>query len=162
MSNSYSNFEIIRVTPTISTDAYSVNDVFFTATEIPNAVLGNGGCSKLVDAYLIDQASQAFSAFLLFSENNTALGTINATADIADGDLEAMNITGMCRVLDAQAELAGALDTSNIHKIIPASGTDESANPVQLLQAAAGSTSVAELLEISTAVPSSTPSTYNL
>ena len=36
-----SNFKVIRVTPTLSTDAYANGDVLFTTTEIPNAVIGN-------------------------------------------------------------------------------------------------------------------------
>ena len=43
MGNSVSNYAIIRVQPTLSTDAYAQYDVLFTATAIPDAVEGNGG-----------------------------------------------------------------------------------------------------------------------
>ena len=33
------NRKIIRVTPTLDTNAYAQGDVLFTATEIPNAVI---------------------------------------------------------------------------------------------------------------------------
>ena len=45
MGNTASSFNIIRVSPTLSTDAYADNDVFFAATEIPAADRGDGGCS---------------------------------------------------------------------------------------------------------------------
>ena len=49
---------VVRVTPTRSTTAYADGDVLFLTTEIPNAVLESGGCSKLVAAYLVDEDSQ--------------------------------------------------------------------------------------------------------
>ena len=137
-----SNFKIIRVTPTVSTDAYAVNDVFFTATEIPNAVIGNGGCSRLLGMYAIDQSSQDFDATFVFSEGNTALGTINATADISDSDIEGLNVTGLAKLDQDQSGTFSAIDNSRIHQVMPSTVTDENSNPVQLLQAADDSTSV--------------------
>ena len=142
MGNTANGFNIIRVTPTISTDAYAVNDVFFTATEIPNAVLGDGGCSKLIGMYVLDQASQTFDATFVFSEGSTALGTINATADISDGDMEGLNVTGLAKLDQDQTGTFSAIDNSRLHQVLPSTAVNENSNPVQLLQAAAGSTSV--------------------
>ena len=45
MANNYSKYSIIRVTPTMDAGtAYGSNDVLFNSTEIPNAVIGKGGC----------------------------------------------------------------------------------------------------------------------
>tara|TARA_Y100000593_G_scaffold65184_1_gene120118 strand:+ start:45 stop:560 length:516 start_codon:yes stop_codon:yes gene_type:complete len=143
MGNTASNYTIIRVTPTLSTDTYAKSDVLFTATEIPNAVKGNGGCSKLVAAYILDQSDASGSDIqLIFSEGNTALGTINATANISEGDLEALNICGYARCTANQAQSDADIDNARIHQILPGSGAGENVSPLMLLQAAAGSTSV--------------------
>ena len=134
---------IIRVTPTLSTDAYAQGDVLFTATEIPNAVSERGGCSKLVAVYVIDQSDITDSDItLVFSESNEALGTINATANISDADLELLKITGMA-FCDADAASSGqyTFDTARVHQVLPLSGTSEDSFPVQLLQAESNSTS---------------------
>tara|TARA_R100001082_G_scaffold105231_1_gene77165 strand:+ start:630 stop:1142 length:513 start_codon:yes stop_codon:yes gene_type:complete len=133
---------VIRVTPTLSTDAYASGDVLFTATEIPGAVGSKGGCSKLVGMYVLDTVSQTADINFVFSEGNTALGTINATANISDGDIVANNVLGFARLDDDQAATAGHIDNSQIHQVLPASGVAEDSNTTMLLQAASGSTSV--------------------
>ncbi len=142
MGNASSDFSVIRVTPTLSTDQYAIGDVLFTATEIPNAVIGNGGCSKLVGMYVLDTAEQSTDMRFVFSEGNTALGTINATANISDGDIVANNVLGFAYLDDDQAATASNLDNCQIHQVLPASGREEDSTPSMLLQAAAGSTSV--------------------
>ena len=60
------NRKIIRVTPTLDNgNAYAVGDVAFVATEIPNAVLEKGGCSKIVNAYLMDQDRDSYIVLIL-------------------------------------------------------------------------------------------------
>tara|TARA_R100000734_G_C3226530_1_gene36102 strand:- start:37 stop:549 length:513 start_codon:yes stop_codon:yes gene_type:complete len=142
MANNYSDFEIIRVTPTLSTDAYAQGDVLFTATEIPNAVIGNGGCSKLVGAYVFDKSDNADDILFVFTEGNTALGTINATADISDANLLANNICGISKVDADQAQSAQDIDNSRIHQMLPASVAGENTQDLMLLQAADDTTSV--------------------
>lgn len=137
-----SDFKVIRVTPTLSTDAYAIGDVLFTATEIPNAVIGNGGCSKLVGMYVLDTANQTADMRFVFSEGNTALGTINATANISDGDIVSNNVLGFAKLDDDQAGTASTLDNAQIHQVLPASGVAEDSNSTMLLQAADNSTSV--------------------
>lgn len=136
------NRKIIRVTPTLSTDAYAQGDVLFTATEIPNAVMGLGGCSKLVGGYVFDKSDGADDIFFIFTEGNTAIGTINATANISDADLLANNICGLTK-MDNDAATSGAhIDNSKIHQMLPASITGENTQDLLLLQAASDSTSV--------------------
>ena len=137
MGNNNSNYTIIRVTPTLSTDAYAQGDVLFTATEIPNAVKGDAGCSKLVAMYVLNQLTTDVDIAFVFSEGNTALGTINATANITDANLEALNLIGF---LHQDASEAGILqlDNADITKVYDAS---DNGTPI-LLQAASSKTSV--------------------
>ena len=107
MANNYNNLEIIRITPTLSTSAYAGGDVAFTATEIPNAVIGKGGCSKIINAYVMDQDRDTYDLDLIFTEKNTALGTINETANISDANMEAIGLCGFCRFKSDVAFIGG-------------------------------------------------------
>ena len=133
---------IIRVTPTLDTSQYEQGDVLFTATEIPKAVLENGGCSKLVGAYMLDKNDQQSDILFTFTEGNTALGTINATADISDADLLANNICGITKIDSDQATSGAYIDNSRITQMLPSSLTGENTQDLLLLQAASNSTSV--------------------
>tara|TARA_Y100001938_G_C7863077_1_gene316572 strand:+ start:26 stop:547 length:522 start_codon:yes stop_codon:yes gene_type:complete len=144
MAAGKSDFKVITVTPTLSTDAYSQYDVLFNPVEIPNAVIGNGGCSKLKAMFMVDQDAEEFDAVFIFSQNNTNLGTINATADIADADLEAMNIIGMLRG-DADVSSGSTIDNARISQIMNSSAGSSNVTigtTDMLLQAADNSTSV--------------------
>ena len=142
MRSGKSDYKIIRVTPTLDTSAYAQGDVLFTATEIPNAVVGLGGCSKLVGAYIFDKLDGSDDITFVFTEGSTALGTINATANISDADLLANNICGISR-LDGDIATSGAhIDTSKIHQMVPMTGVGENNDDLMLLQAASDSTSV--------------------
>ena len=142
MRTGKSDFKIIRVTPTLDTNAYAQGDVLFTATEIPNAVIGLGGCSKLLGAYMLDKADKTVDILFTWSEGNTALGTINATADISDADLLANNICGITKIDSDQATSGVYIDNSRITQMLPASVTGENTQDLLLLQAANDSTSV--------------------
>lgn len=150
-------YEIIRVTPTLSTDAYAVGDVFFVGTEIPNAVREDGGCSKLINMFVLDQSDvQDTSLLFVYSEGNTALGTINATADISDANIEGLNIIGINNLVATQADTDSKIDTSIIHQVLPPTLTGESSFQPMLLQAASGSSSV----YVQAILTSSTTPTY--
>jgi len=145
MRTGKSDYKIIRVTPTLDTNAYAQGDVLFIATEIPNAVIGNGGCSKLVSMYMLTQNTTRIDVDFVFSENSAVYGTINATANIADGDLEAANVTGFIS-LDA-GEISAAtsqIDTSELLRVgmNDAGGSSTLLTSPLLLQAADDSTSV--------------------
>tara|TARA_R100000664_G_C2662528_1_gene78079 strand:+ start:11 stop:523 length:513 start_codon:yes stop_codon:yes gene_type:complete len=134
-------YEIIRVTPTLNNGvAYQAGDVMFTATEIPNAVRENGGCSKIVRCYLMDQDRETYDCQLIFTEKNTALGTINETANISDEDMEAIGFCGVYLIQTDAAQI-GLIDNTKIMAAQELSGEDESVNPF-LIQAESGSTSV--------------------
>lgn len=140
MGNAASNYAIIRVTPTVTTDAYAVGDVLFTATEIPNAVRGNAGCSKLLNMYIIDEDKQTFDAQFYFTENNTALGTINETANIGDDAFKANQLNSIM-YLDKDQAQTSSLDNQAVYQALSLWGSSE-APTSQLIQAASGSSSV--------------------
>ena len=134
-------YEIIRVTPTLSTDAYAAGDVAFTATEIPNAVINEGGCSKIINCFVIDQDRDTFDLNLVFTEKNTALGTINATADISDANMVLNKVTGITKLEGTAGNDGGDFDNFRIHRMIGASGANENMDNLTFIKAANGSTS---------------------
>jgi len=129
---------IIRITPTLDTSTYAAGDVVFNSVEIPNAVLGDGGCSKLIAMFIVNQITTLADFDFIFSENAGTLGSVNATANIGDAEIEAMNITGYLK-LDSSEANTGNLDNSKIQRVFNNSNT-ENVSPI-LLQAAPGSTS---------------------
>ena len=64
---------IVRVTPELDTSAYGNNDVFFNATEIPNAVRGNGGCSRLIGITILNEDDVAHDIDIIFMQKETDL-----------------------------------------------------------------------------------------
>ena len=104
---------IIRVTPTLTEDAaYADGDVLFTATEIPKAVRTKGGISRIVGAYVIDQDVDTYGFDMILTEKSTAIGTIHATANISDGDFEAI---GFCGALAVKSNVAVVADLDNVN-----------------------------------------------
>tara|TARA_Y100000593_G_scaffold14004_1_gene26239 strand:+ start:470 stop:985 length:516 start_codon:yes stop_codon:yes gene_type:complete len=77
MANNYSKYSVIRVSPTLDTGAYADNDVFFNSTEIPNAVIGDGGASKLIGITILNEDDVAHDIDIIFMQKSTDLGTIN-------------------------------------------------------------------------------------
>ena len=140
MRSGKSDYKIIRVTPTVDTSAYAAGDVMFTATEIPNAVIGLGGCSKIIRCYIMDQDRDTYDCQLIFTQKNTALGTINATANISDADMEAIGICG-AYLFQTDAAQVGLIDQTKIISAQELSGAGESVEPI-LIQAENDSTSV--------------------
>ena len=155
MGNSHSDYTIIRVTPTIVEDsAYADGDVLFTATEIPNAVRGDAGCSKLISAFMIDKRKQSFDCELYFCEANTAFGTIDETANISVANIEAAKVCCVLKKDDDQGENQD-LDNIHINKIVGMDGSDDFGYPT-LIQAAASSTSVFVTAVITNGTPTFT------
>jgi len=142
MRTGKSDYQIIRVTPTLDTNAYAQGDVLFTATEIPNAVVGLGGCSNIDGRNVFDKSDGTDDIFFIFTQGNTALGTINATANISDADLLANNICGLTKMDNDAATSGGHIDNSKIHQMAPASLSGENNDNLCFLQAEDDSTSV--------------------
>lgn len=92
-----SDFKVIRVTPTLSTDAYADHDVFFATTEIPNAVLGLGGTSKLIGITILNEDDVAQNLDIVFMQVDKDLGTINAS--VGSGSLWTNALAKAAKVL---------------------------------------------------------------
>ena len=108
-----SDFKIIRVNPTVIAGTTQDNDVMFDNVEIPNAVKGNGGCSKLLAVYVIDTDNENHDMDLIFMSTNTALGTAGSAANISDADALATNMCGVISLdfTDRQCSLGGSTIT---------------------------------------------------
>ena len=144
MANNYSKYQVIRVSPTLETSEYESGDVLFNSVAIPNAVLGNGGCSKLVAAFLRQDPSTNNEMEIIFTENSATFGTVNATANISDADIKAANVLGYFACESAD-DTTNFIDNSEIKRIHDnrsnASESSPGFSPI-LLQAASDSTSV--------------------
>tara|TARA_R110000824_G_scaffold142799_1_gene310047 strand:+ start:659 stop:1222 length:564 start_codon:yes stop_codon:yes gene_type:complete len=134
--------KIVRVTPVISATAYNAGDVLFAATEMPNAVKEDGGCSKLIGISMLSLHDAAVEDVgLVFMENSTNLGTINAATSLADNDALAANIISGC-ILNG-SDNTQDLGACGLYSTIAYTGNSAvSTFSPMLLQAAQGSTSV--------------------
>ena len=139
-----SDYKVIRVTPTLDTSEYVAGDVIFNSVEIPNAVIGNGGCSKLVAAFVQSENATNLECEIIFTESAATFGTVNATANISSADLRTAGMLGYMSC-EAADDTTNFLDNSEIKRIYDsrsdASASTPKADPI-LLQAADNSTSV--------------------
>ena len=136
MANNYSNYTIIDVTPTLNTNEFADGDALFNYTEIPNAVRGKGGCSKLLNVTVNSKKAAKTPMEIMFQTNAQSLEAANAAMNITAVEGAAAGFLGWVDMPDA-----GALDMWNfiIGNAVPAVGTPQL--PF-LLEAADGSTSV--------------------
>jgi|3_EtaG_2_1085321.scaffolds.fasta_scaffold25100_2 hypothetical protein len=142
-TNKLASRAIIRVSPTLATSAYTADDVLFTGLEIPNAVLENGGSSMLVGAFLLDQSDQAnIDIDFYFTEESTAFGSQQATANIAKDDMKAIGLCGAVKCVGSHATSGGTIDNVRVHQLLCYDGASVNNMPLTLLQAKSGSTSV--------------------
>ena len=103
MANNYSKKTVIRITPTFTGDTYANNDILFSTTEIPNAVLGAGGCSTLISAMISSKSNSLFDIELFFCETSQSVGSANAERNVSDADWAACKVLGRLS-LDASAD----------------------------------------------------------
>tara|TARA_Y100001938_G_C8068312_1_gene421609 strand:+ start:80 stop:643 length:564 start_codon:yes stop_codon:yes gene_type:complete len=92
--------EVIRVTPTISTSAYSAGDVLFLTTEIPNAVQVEGGASKLLAVSILSDsgAVQKDISIVFMQTSKDLIGALSPGSSggpaISDANALAANFLG--------------------------------------------------------------------
>ena len=136
MGNSYSNYTIIDVTPTLNTNEFADGDALFNYTEIPLAVRGKGGCSELINVTVNSKKAAKTPMEIMFQSNAQSLEAANAAMNITAVEGAAAGFLGWVDMPDA-----GALDMGNfiIVNHVPAVGKPKL--PF-LLQASAGSSSV--------------------
>lgn len=149
MGNSYNSLGIVRVTPTLSDGvAYGAGEVLFTTTEIPNAVRGNGGCSRLIGITILNRDDVANDMNLVFMQVDKDLGTINEA--VGSGSLwtnalaTAAKVIGHIRVdwSDSSVDLVNNLVWTSFKSGSSGGDADGGIHLPMLLQAEGGSTSV--------------------
>ena len=88
-------YKTLTVTPDLEdrTD-YTAGDVLFAPTEIVDFFPSKNSSAQIVSLFVIDKQVVGTQAFTLyFTHSATALGTINATADVSIGTLEEVQAT---------------------------------------------------------------------
>ena len=134
MANMVSNYTIINVTPTLNTNEFASGDALFNYTEIPNAVKGNKGVSKLINI-TVNSKKAALTAFeIMFQTNAQSLEAANAPMNITAAEGAAAGFLGWVDMPDS-----GQLDMGNF--VIGMPHLSKPQLPF-LLEAAASSTSV--------------------
>ena len=113
-------YKLFTIIPTVqATPDYSAGDVLFAPTEISNIFSEVGASCILKSITIIDKQIVATHAFTLyFTNSSTALGTINATADVSVGTLEEVQAT--IPIVDGDwiaGGGAGSVDNANIATI---------------------------------------------
>ena len=145
MANSASRYSVIRVTPTLDTSAYADDDVFFNSTEIPSAVIGNGGSSKLIGITILNEDDVAHDIDIIFMQKSTDLGTINDAVG-----------TGM-KWNNTQAKEAGVL---GVVKIDWSAGTSDFVNNLIYTSSSANISGKSSTLPILLQAESNSTSVY--
>ena len=119
-------FKTVKITPTLSLDAYADGDVLFVNTEFS---LPHRSC-KLIGGLVIDYEKQLRldGVILYFMQRDKVdLGTINATADISDANLKLNQLIGACQI--GTGDVTTELDNINM-KVLSSfgdvDGSDES------------------------------------
>ena len=114
---SLEKFKLFTIIPTVqATPDYAAGDVLFAPTEIPNFFPSTGASCILKSITIIDKQIVSTHEFTLyFTYSSTALGTINATADVSVGTLEEIQAT--IPIADGDwiaGGRAGSVDNANI------------------------------------------------
>ena len=160
-------FDIITVTPTLSTDAYGDNEVLFISTEIK---LPHNKC-KLVSLNAIWNDSEAAAKEMIvmfFKENTHELGSVGAAPNITGPNINTNVYLGAARLVNNAAGeaalgtptlLAGqhlnnaGVSTANLPKLVLAEGSTKNTCYIQgLYEVGASDTFAADSLVITVGV----------
>ena len=127
---------IVDVTPTLNTNEFASGDALFNYQELPKAVIGKGGCSKLLNITVNSKKAATTEFEIMFQTNAQSLEAANAAMNITAVEGAAAGFLGWVDIADT-----GNLDMGNfiIGMAVPAVGKPQL--PF-LLQAASDSTSV--------------------
>lgn len=136
---------VIRINPTVSTTEYVANDAVFNSIEIPNAVLGEGGVSRLEGISVrVESATTANGGdmMLLFSQKAQANlnDTLSSGVDITVDEVKASNVLGVWHHDQTDSGVA-ILNGTNVGTTGHSSGGNGATNCL-FLKAEEGSTSV--------------------
>ena len=92
----YPGGNVIRVAPTLSTDAYSGHDLLFDKVELPNFTSSRGGVSELVSISIHSKINTDVDLTIMFFDNSISLGANanQATSQISDDEFRAAGFQG--------------------------------------------------------------------
>jgi ribosomal protein S8E len=99
MNVAINNFKtkIIRVTPTVSTSAYTANNVLFATTAVPISVTPSSSRGTILGVSIVDRVRQPVQTITLtFLRSNVALGSLNAPVTMTNTN--ALEIVGQATV----------------------------------------------------------------
>jgi hypothetical protein len=145
-TNLISQRKVIRVTPTLtigSPTEFGDGDVLLNSTEIPNAVLAPGGCSKLMGVTVVNYEAADDDLELVFTQvDGENIGTINSAPNISDADAKSLKIlaTWELDASDSNMSLGNSKVFSN-NASTSTTNTESNVMPI-FLQAEEGATSV--------------------
>ncbi len=134
--NNYSPYKVVDVTPTLSTAAYVDGDILFNKVEIPQAVIGNGGTSELINVTVTSKKASWTELEVAIFTNNQSLDSANDPFDITAAHGAAAGFLGW-----VEFPAAGALDCGDFTFGNPVPAVGKPQIPF-LLQAASDSDSV--------------------
>ena len=138
MANNYNNYKIVDVTPTLSTAEYASGDALFNRAEIPNAVIGSGGCSELINVTVNSKKAAATAMSIVLMQTDQSMDSVNDPMDITAVEGAAANFLGH---LDVAA--SSSLDMGNFIISMPNSDTQTKTHALPMLvQADNDSTSI--------------------
>ena len=113
-----SDMRIIDVTPTLDTSEYASGDALFNKTEIPNAVLGNGGVSELVSITVNSKKASATAMEIIIMGSDQSMESANTAMNITAVEGAAANFCGWVDIPDD-----GCLDMGNFIICMPVNET---------------------------------------
>ena len=99
MNVAINNFKtkIIRVTPTVSTSAYTAGNVLFATTAIPISGTASNSRGTILSVGIVDRVRTASQTITLtFLRSNVALGSLNAAVSMTTTD--ALEVVGQVSV----------------------------------------------------------------
>ena len=103
-------FHTVTVTPTLSTEQCSQNEVLFNLTEVPHAVAHHGGAAKLVSLAIQDKGDDAAVDYALYffkSNEGGDLGTLGSAISITNPNLEKNKPLGVLTIEGIPANKGG-------------------------------------------------------
>ena len=137
MSNSASKYKIIDVTPTLDTSEYADGDALFNKIEIPNAVVGNGGCSKLINVTVNSKKASSTPMEIIFMHEEQSMESANTAMNITAVEGAAAKFLGWVDIPDD-----GGLDMGNFIINMPVNETGAKPKLPFILQAGSGTSSI--------------------
>ena len=118
MTYGKSDNRIIDVTPTLNTDEFADGDSLLNFTEIPNAVIGNGGVSELINITVNSKKASSTPMEIIIMGSAQSMEAANAAMNITAVEGASANFCGWVDIPDD-----GGLDMGNFIINMPVNET---------------------------------------